>query len=175
MFSISFFFHSAVGIATGYGLDDQGVGVRVLMWARIFTSPSQIQSQSQSYNTTDGQPASLSWNQAYVQIFIIVWQLQVFWFGAPSLTGGQVCLLYMLLALATAVFLRSESLGTRGHILLSQIWVFPFCRLLELAGSRWRYSIPPPHREATSPCRPDWLRGPPSLLSNGYQGLFPQA
>jgi hypothetical protein len=30
---------SAVGIATGYGLDDQGVGVRVSVGARIFTSP----------------------------------------------------------------------------------------------------------------------------------------
>jgi hypothetical protein len=30
---------SAVGIATGYGLDDQGVGVRVPVEARIFTSP----------------------------------------------------------------------------------------------------------------------------------------
>jgi hypothetical protein len=41
--------------------------------------------------------------------------------GAPSLTRGRVCLLYMLLALARAVFLRSESLGTRDHILLTQI------------------------------------------------------
>jgi hypothetical protein len=30
---------SAVGVATGYGLDDQGVGVRVPVGARIFTSP----------------------------------------------------------------------------------------------------------------------------------------
>jgi hypothetical protein len=30
---------SAVGIATGYGLDDQGVGVEVPMGARIFTPP----------------------------------------------------------------------------------------------------------------------------------------
>jgi hypothetical protein len=29
----------AVGPATGYGLDDQGVGVRVPVGARIFTSP----------------------------------------------------------------------------------------------------------------------------------------
>jgi hypothetical protein len=65
--------------------------------------------------------------------------------GAPSLTRGQVCLLYMLLALASAVFHGSESLGTRDHILLSQIWDFPFRRLLWLAGSRWRYSTPPPH------------------------------
>jgi hypothetical protein len=30
---------SAVGIATGYGLDDRGVGVRVPVGSRIFTSP----------------------------------------------------------------------------------------------------------------------------------------
>jgi hypothetical protein len=30
---------SAVGIATGYGLDERGVGVRVPVGARIFTSP----------------------------------------------------------------------------------------------------------------------------------------
>jgi hypothetical protein len=30
---------SAVGIATGYGLDDLGVGVRIPIRARIFTSP----------------------------------------------------------------------------------------------------------------------------------------
>jgi hypothetical protein len=48
----------------------------------------------------------------------------------------------MLLVLDSAVFLGSESLGTRDHILLSQIWDFPFRRLLRLAGSRWRYSTP---------------------------------
>jgi hypothetical protein len=41
--------------------------------------------------------------------------------GHPSLTRGRICLLYMLLAPASAVFLGSESLGTRDHILLSQI------------------------------------------------------
>jgi hypothetical protein len=30
---------STVGIATGYGLDDQGVGVRVPVGSKIFTSP----------------------------------------------------------------------------------------------------------------------------------------
>jgi hypothetical protein len=30
---------SEVGIATGYGLDDRGVGVRVPVGARIFSSP----------------------------------------------------------------------------------------------------------------------------------------
>jgi hypothetical protein len=52
---------------------------------------------------------------------------------------------YILLALASAAFLGSESLGTHDNILLSQIWDFPFRRLLRLAGSRWRYSTPPPH------------------------------
>jgi hypothetical protein len=41
---------------------------------------------------------------------------------------------------------RSESRGTRGHFLLSQIRDFPFRQLLLLAGLRWRYSTPPPHR-----------------------------
>jgi hypothetical protein len=79
---------------------------------------------------------------------LLVWQLRSCSCGAPSLTRGRVCLLYMLLALASAVFLWSESLGTRDHILLSQIWDFPFRHLLRLAGLRWRYSIPPPHGEA---------------------------
>jgi hypothetical protein len=61
--------------------------------------------------------------------------------GAPSLTRGRVCLLYMLLALASSVFLGSRSLGTRDHILLSQSWDFPFHRLLRLAGSRWRSRV----------------------------------
>jgi hypothetical protein len=51
----------------------------------------------------------------------------------------------MLLALASVVFLGSESFGTRDHLLLSQIWDVPFRRLLRLAGPRWRYSNPPPH------------------------------
>jgi hypothetical protein len=57
----------------------------------------------------------------------------VFW-GALSLTRGRVCLLYMLLALVSAVFLGSESLVTREKNLLSQIWDFPFRFLLRLAG-----------------------------------------
>jgi hypothetical protein len=51
----------------------------------------------------------------------------------------------MLLTLASVVFLGSESLSALDHMLLSQIWDFRFRRLLRLAGSRWRYSSPPPH------------------------------
>jgi hypothetical protein len=82
---------------------------------------------------------------AYDQIFITVRQLRVCWCGALSLTRGRVCRLQLLLALTSAVILGFEWLGTRDRILLSQIWDFPFRRLLRLAGSRWRYSTPPPH------------------------------
>jgi hypothetical protein len=80
---------------------------------------------------------------AYDQIFIIVWQLRVCWFWAPSLTRGRVCRLQLQLALASTVIFGSESRRTRGHILLSQIRDFNFRPLLRLAGSRWRYSTPP--------------------------------
>jgi hypothetical protein len=33
---------SAVGIATGYGLDDRGVGVQVLVGSRILSSPQRL-------------------------------------------------------------------------------------------------------------------------------------
>jgi hypothetical protein len=81
---------------------------------------------------------------AYDQILIIVWQLRVSWFWVPSLTRGRVCRLQLLLAFASAVIFGSKSRRTRGHILLSQIQDFLFRRLLWLAGSRWRYSTPPP-------------------------------
>jgi hypothetical protein len=92
------------------------------------------QSQSQSHIANDGQSVSKSWcrapSGAHDQIFITIWQLRSCFCGAPSLTRGRVCFLHMLLALARAVFLGSESLGTCDHILLSQIWDFPFRRLL---------------------------------------------
>jgi hypothetical protein len=114
-------------------------------------------SRSRSHIATDGQSVSKSWCRApsgdHDQIYITVWQLRSCFCGAPSLSRGWVCLLYMLLTLASAVILGSESLGTRDHILLSHIWDSPFRRLLRLAGSRWKYSTPPSHG-----CeRPDYL------------------
>jgi hypothetical protein len=105
--------------------------------------------QSRSHTAIDGQPISKSWcrtpSGAHDQIFTTLWQLRSCFCWALSLTRGQVCLLYILLALASIVFLGSESFLTRDHILLSQILDFPFRRLLRLAGSRWRYSNPPPN------------------------------
>jgi hypothetical protein len=50
----------------------------------------------------------------------------VFFCGAPFLARVRVCLVYMLLVLASAVFLGSESLWTHYRILLSQIETFFF-------------------------------------------------
>jgi hypothetical protein len=77
--------------------------------------------------------------------YLLLFDSCCFVFGAPSLTRGRVWLLYMQLILVSVVFLWSESLRTRDHILLSQIWDFSFRRLLRLKGSRWRYTTPPPH------------------------------
>jgi hypothetical protein len=84
-------------------------------------------------------------SRAHDKIFITVWQLQSCSCEAPSLRRGRVCLFHKLLVLASAVFVGSVSLGTHDNISLSQIWDFHFRRLLRLAGSRWRYSTPPPH------------------------------
>jgi hypothetical protein len=79
-----------------------------------------------------------------------------------SLTRRWVCRLQLLLGLASAVILRSESRGIHDHILLSQIRDspnledkvarlhppgigFPFRRLQLLEGLRSKYSTPPPH------------------------------
>jgi hypothetical protein len=121
----------------------------------IFSSSAVSESESESYVTTDGQSASPSWYKAPIRglrpdFFSVrntecVWQLRSWFRGSPSLTRGRVCLLYVPLVLASAVFLGSESLGIRDHILLSQILDLPLRRLIRLAGPRWRYSTSPPH------------------------------
>jgi hypothetical protein len=106
----------------------------------------ESESEPESYITTDGRrPVCFGINHssgAYDQIFITVRQLQVCWRGALSLTRGRVCRIQLLLVLASVVIVGSESRVTRDHILLSQIWDFPFRRLLRLAGLWWRYSTP---------------------------------
>jgi hypothetical protein len=41
-YGLCIFCHSVVGIATSYGLDDQGVGVRVPVGSRIFSPPNRL-------------------------------------------------------------------------------------------------------------------------------------
>jgi hypothetical protein len=99
---------------------------------------------SQSHIATDGQSVSLG---VEPELGLMTRDLLLFdSYGrvcceAPSLTRGRVCLMYMLLVLASAVLLGSESLWdsqTLSDLRLS------FGRPLRLAGSRWRYSTPPP-------------------------------
>jgi hypothetical protein len=63
---------------------------------------------------------------AYDQIFITNRQLRVCWCGALSLSRGRICRLQLMLVLASAVILGSESRGTLDLIILSQIREFPF-------------------------------------------------
>jgi hypothetical protein len=42
--------------------------------------------------------------------------------GAPSLTRGRVCLLYMLLALASVIFFGSDSVGTRDQLFSTKLF-----------------------------------------------------
>jgi hypothetical protein len=102
----------------------------------------------ESYLTTDGQSASLSWNKSPI------WGLRPDFYYCQTvavlLTWGalsdeRVYRLQLLLALASAVIFWSEFHTTRHRILLSQIRDFLFRRLLRLTGWRWRYSTPLPH------------------------------
>jgi hypothetical protein len=102
------------------------------------------------------------------QIFITVWKLWSSFCEAPSLTRGRVCLLYMLLYLANAIFLGSESLGTRDHILLSQIWDFPFRCLLRLAGSKSKL-----HCDWRSVSQSVCFRVEPPLAVQSFSGASP--
>jgi hypothetical protein len=93
------------------------------------------------------------------QIFITVIELRVCWCGSPSLTGGRVCLLKLLLALVSAVILESDTLLSQirntltcrarspyvypqeqGGLVIAPGTGFFFLRLLLLAGLLWRYS-----------------------------------
>jgi hypothetical protein len=97
-------------------------------------------SESESYVATDGPSASLSWNKAPIWGLRPDFHYSQTVVGRSSLTKRWVCRLQLLLVLASAVIVGSESLGTRDHILLSPIRDFFFRRLLRFAGLRRRYS-----------------------------------
>jgi hypothetical protein len=70
-------------------------------------------SESETYVTTDGQSASLSWNKAPI------WGLRPNFYYCKTVAGllmWGACRLQSLLALARAVILWSEPLWTRDHI-----------------------------------------------------------
>jgi hypothetical protein len=107
-------------------------------------------STSTSYLTTDGQSASLSWNQATIwEQRILSWgHLRIFWYGMPCLTIGQVC--NLLIQSVTGSWQRCHSRVQVVQNLEPYLSVqfeagFPLCRLFRLAGLRWKYSNPPPN------------------------------
>jgi hypothetical protein len=86
----------------------------ILDWSLLPRIEFESESESESYVTTDGQSASLSWYKAPIwglrpDFFIAVGQLRLCWYGALSLTRGRVCRLQLLLVLDSAIILRSES------------------------------------------------------------------
>jgi hypothetical protein len=107
-------------------------------------------SQSQSYVTTDGQSASLSWHKAPIwglRPDFYYWQTITGMLMWGALSDGRMGLSFTIAAgLASAVILGSESRGTHDHVLLSQIRDSHFRRLLRLAWLWWTYSTPLPHR-----------------------------
>jgi hypothetical protein len=101
-------------------------------------------SQSQSYFTTSGlPPISSSWRQTPWDSRPVILFLQRNTSGyntyvTSSLMRGWVCRLQLLLVLASAVILRSESRGTHDHIFLSQIWDSPNLEnLYAVDGASW--------------------------------------
>jgi hypothetical protein len=94
--------------------------------------PSNIESDSESYVTTVGQPAILSWNKAPN------WGLR---------PDSYYCLTVACLPSPAQSYSGPIPVGLMT-IFLSQIREFPFRRLLTLQGSSWRYSTPPTHEFA---------------------------
>jgi hypothetical protein len=105
--------------------------------------------ESEAYVMTDGQQASLSWNKTTFwglrpDVYYCLTISGLLIWGA--LSDERTGLSFTIAAgPRQRIIFGSESRRTRGHILPSEVRDFPFCRLLRLAGSRWRYSTPPPH------------------------------
>jgi hypothetical protein len=123
-------------------------------------SEVHLELKSQSYFTTGGLPPNIwSWLQAsWDSRPALIFQLNRCGhspYVRTSVTRGWVCRLQLLLALASAVILKSESLESHDHILLSHFRDYP-----NLAGLRWMYSTPPPHgMEVHLPSYPVFING----------------
>jgi hypothetical protein len=105
-----------------------------LFYPAVCQSQSHIATDGQSISQSVSQSVSKSWcrapSGAHDQIFITVWQLRSC-FRVGALSDERTGLSFVYAA-------------GPCQCSLSRVRV-PFLRLLRLAGSRWRYSTPPPH------------------------------
>jgi hypothetical protein len=113
---------------------------------RLHTGNIQIQ----SHIATDSQSVGKSWCQApsgtHDQIFSYYYLTVTVLFLWGALSDEKTSLSFVYAAGSSQRSLsRVRVPWYSDQFLLSQIWGFPFRRLLRLAGSRWRYSTPPPH------------------------------
>jgi hypothetical protein len=120
--------------------------VRTTAITTTTNSTTNTQSQSQSYFTTSGlPPISSSWCQAPADPWRsnFIFQLNTCDYSPYvtfSLTKGWFCHLQLLLALASAVILRSECRGTHDLILECQVWDSPSLEHISskiVMTSRW--------------------------------------
>ena len=120
----------ALASAVFLGSESLGTGDHILLsQIRVFHFRRLLRFEgsrcpSPSHSETDGQSVSLGVKPCLglmTRYLLLFDSYGLFFCGAPSLTRGRVCYLYMLLALASTVFLGSKSLGTCDHMLLFQI------------------------------------------------------
>jgi hypothetical protein len=116
---------------------------------RAQLSTELVESESESYVTTDGQSASLSWNKAPI------WGLRPDLYYCQNVAGllmwGALSDERMGLSFTFAAGPRQRSCSrarvpwdSRPHFTVSDSCLL-FCSLPRLAGLQWRYSIPPPY------------------------------
>jgi hypothetical protein len=74
--------------------------------------------------------------------------------------------------LFSILFLFLSSVSFRFPIFMGRDSAVGIATGYGLVDQRVRVRVPFVARIFTSPCRPDRLWGPPSLLSNGYRGTF---
>jgi hypothetical protein len=106
--------------------------------------------QSQSHIATGDQSVSKSWYRApswgpWPDIYCSSTVTVLFLFGALSDERMGLSFIY-----TAGPCQRSVSWVLVPWDLQSHIWDFSFRRLLRLAGSRWKYSTPPPHGVLTN-------------------------
>jgi hypothetical protein len=105
-------------------------------------------SQSQSHIATDGQSVTKSWCQAPsgTQIFSYYYLTVTVLFLWGALSDEKTGLSFVYAAGSSQRSLSRVRVPwySRPYFTVSDLRL-PFCHLLRLAGSQWRYSTPPPH------------------------------